>query len=245
MTDTAADEPIPVCRKCDRQHVTRTGAQACTAHKGNGDPCSKFPIHGGRVCDTHGGRAPQVQQVARENLERREIEMRLASALVSIGTPPRPDEHPVDGLLHQITLARQAVDFYAYAIAELNLPDPNDTGPFAEVLGVDDDGDPILRQPHSMIYGRTHTGDLGVHPLVKLWNDERERHARICKMAIDAGISERLVRMAENTGMQIAVVIAAVIDAMDLPDEKRREARALAGQKLRELTAPVIDADGG
>ena len=41
----------------------------CTGHSARtGKPCKKFPIHGGTVCDTHGGRAPQVQQKARERL---------------------------------------------------------------------------------------------------------------------------------------------------------------------------------
>lgn len=44
-------------RKCSAKS-SRTGA-----------PCKKFAIVGGTVCDTHGGRAPQVREAARKRIE--------------------------------------------------------------------------------------------------------------------------------------------------------------------------------
>ena len=42
----------------------------CSAHSSRtGDPCKKFAIVGGTVCDTHGGRAPQVREAARRRIE--------------------------------------------------------------------------------------------------------------------------------------------------------------------------------
>lgn len=245
MTDTA--DPIPTCSKCNQPHVTYDGrAQACTGHRSNGNPCTKYPIGGGHVCDTHGGRAPQVRRAAAERATRKNYEARATAALVSLGGSVRPEEHPIDGLLREIQISAQAVEYYANAIAELDLPDPiNDVGPLADVVGVDEEGDPILRQPYGKLYGRSASGDLGIHPLVKLWNEERDRHARICKLAIDAGISERLVAMAERTGHQVAVVIVGVIDALGLPDDQRTLAKQTAATRLRELTAgTVIDVPG-
>lgn len=40
----------------------------CRAHNRLGAPCSAFPIHGGAVCVTHGGRAPQVKQAAEDRI---------------------------------------------------------------------------------------------------------------------------------------------------------------------------------
>jgi hypothetical protein len=34
-----------------------------------GEPCKKYAIVGGSVCDTHGGRAPQVREAARRRIE--------------------------------------------------------------------------------------------------------------------------------------------------------------------------------
>lgn len=42
----------------------------CTAKSSRtGEPCKKWAIQGGNVCDTHGGRAPQVKQAAMERIK--------------------------------------------------------------------------------------------------------------------------------------------------------------------------------
>jgi len=40
----------------------------CAAHRSNGEPCHAHAIHGGRVCNVHGGRAPQVKLAAEERI---------------------------------------------------------------------------------------------------------------------------------------------------------------------------------
>lgn len=52
--------------------------QKCTAKSSRtGKPCSKWAIRGGTVCDTHGGRAPQVKAAAEKRLD----ELRPAAIL--------------------------------------------------------------------------------------------------------------------------------------------------------------------
>lgn len=41
----------------------------CRAHNRRGEPCSAFPIHGGKVCVTHGGAAPHVKAAADQRLK--------------------------------------------------------------------------------------------------------------------------------------------------------------------------------
>jgi hypothetical protein len=40
----------------------------CTAHRTDSEPCSGWAVHGAKVCQAHGGRAPQVQAAATERL---------------------------------------------------------------------------------------------------------------------------------------------------------------------------------
>jgi len=46
--------------------------------------------------------------------------------------------------------------------------------------------------------------------LLRLWNDERDRVARIAKAALDAGVQERQVRLAERYGETLAALLRAV-----------------------------------
>ena len=47
-----------------------TTREKCTArpHR-TGARCQHWPIHGGTVCQTHGGRAPQVRRIAQERIQ--------------------------------------------------------------------------------------------------------------------------------------------------------------------------------
>lgn len=51
------------------QVAYRDQNKPCKARSARGTrPCKKWAIHGGSVCDTHGGRAPQVKRKAKDRL---------------------------------------------------------------------------------------------------------------------------------------------------------------------------------
>jgi hypothetical protein len=86
----AAPKPATIpCPKgrCDKPHDPRK----CTSHRdlehGELVPCKKYPIHGLKVCDSHGGRAPQARKAARAELARREI----TEAVQILDAPPIGD----------------------------------------------------------------------------------------------------------------------------------------------------------
>jgi hypothetical protein len=91
-------------------------------------------------------------------------------------------------------------------------------------------------------YGLTRDGDAvaveeAVRGLAQLEAGERDRCARFAKLALDAGIAERQVRLAEAQGALVASAVQRILDALGLSAEQRalvpvvvpRELRAVAG----------------
>jgi hypothetical protein len=61
--------------------------------------------------------------------------------------------------------------------------------------------------------------------LQRLWNEERDRLARISKAALDAGVQERAIVLAERTGAAIADVLRRIFEDDELRlTAKQREA---------------------
>lgn len=91
--------------------------------------------------------------------------------------------------------------------------------------------------------GSEGTNDSGVtfHPgykpsvWIELYQSERAHLARVCKMAIDAGIAERQVRIAEQQGEMLAGAIRAILEDLGVaghpkaPEVVRRHLMALPG----------------
>ena len=77
--------------------------------------------------------------------------------------------------------------------------------------------------------------------LMRAYNDERDRCARTAKLALDAGVAERSVKLAERYGHQLATLIRAVFDDPELaltpaqratlPDLLRRHLTAMADER--------------
>jgi hypothetical protein len=79
----------------------------------------------------------------------------------------------------------------------------------------------------------------GVDVRVKLWNDERERLARMSKLAVDAGIAERQVRIREAEGAAIAAMLVLLLDhpRLALSGQQRAVGRQVARQLLLDQLA--------
>ena len=75
--------------------------------------------------------------------------------------------------------------------------------------------------------------------VLKLWSQERDRHARLCKMALDVGIAERQVRIAELQAQRLGRALLAALTDPDvgLSLEQQEIARRVAARNLRALGA--------
>ena len=64
-----------------------------------------------------------------------------------------------------------------------------------------------------------------------------DRLGRLCKLALDAGIAERTVRLAEAQGAMVADVIDRVLAGLGLSDEQRALVPTIVPRELRAVTA--------
>ncbi len=73
--------------------------------------------------------------------------------------------------------------------------------------------------------------------LTRMYADERDRTARIAKAALDAGVAERMVRMAESYGELLATLIGNILADLRLTAEQRERAPDIVRTRLLELDA--------
>lgn len=70
-----------------------------------------------------------------------------------------------------------------------------------------------------------------------LYRQEREHTVKVAKLAIDAGIANRLVTIAEDQGRTLALAIRMVLDAMDLTPAQIAKIPQVVPAILRQVTA--------
>lgn len=73
---------------------------------------------------------------------------------------------------------------------------------------------------------------------IELYHKERAHLVKVAKTAIDAGVSERMVKIAENQGLMIIKAFNTVFDALHLTTDQRRMIPQVVPGVLRELTDP-------
>jgi hypothetical protein len=77
---------------------------------------------------------------------------------------------------------------------------------------------------------------LSAQIATRLWNEERDRLARISKAALDSGVQERAIVLAERAGAAIADVLRAIFDDPELALNSKQRA-ALGPLLQRHLEA--------
>lgn len=68
-----------------------TDPKLCKARRSDGEPCKRPPIRGGRVCASHGGRAPAVRAAADRRLAEQEATQEVARLTDARGPLTLPD----------------------------------------------------------------------------------------------------------------------------------------------------------
>jgi hypothetical protein len=202
----------------------------CRAHsrRNHGGQCRAFAMHGSLVCKVHGGAIGHVRAAA----ARREAARRALALLPRVNARAGTDQSPAEHLLDELYRSAAICEVYAELVVRL---DQREQAIDRAEMPVVADG---LLAPKPGWRGRP---EVVVHPFVTLYAAERERRARIAKLAIDAGVAEATVRLAERTS---GVIVAAFTAALADPELGLDEARQLVGRSVlaRHLRA-VEDTD--
>lgn len=181
----------------------------CSGKRSNGQPCSKWPMHGQRVCNTHGGSSPQAKKAAERRLATEQAER----AVVTFGLPREID--PRDALLEEVYRAAGAVDWLSAQVRALTSEQV--------VWGkAEETADDVKYK-------------AGVNVWVQLHQQERTHLVRVAKEAISAGIEERRVRLAEQQGALLAGVIKNILGDLDLTPEQQARVGTVVPMHLRAV----------
>lgn len=181
---------------------------ACDKHRKDGQPCGGSPVSGTTTCTKHAGKALSVI--------RQEVAAKLALAELNLDQ----DANPLDELLTEVQRAAAAVRWLADKVNSLD---------DREVTHG------ILRTVQKADGSRDVTAGAGINLWVRLWQDERDRLARVCKLTLDAGVDERRVRLAESQGRLIVDVIRATL--LDLGIGDSEEVDEVVSRHLRAIGA--------
>lgn len=207
---------LPTCRRCDTVHRAPNGSASCKSHNARTlKACCAYPVPGGTVCVTHGGRT----QATGAAVTRYRNEQAAEHAVNMLGIVDF-DITPTEALLQEVREAAANVAFMRARVQSLvgekNLDDPT----------------------HSLIWGQTSEKTVGasqfpgtdeefaatVNGWYALYQSERERMVRAAQMALRAGVEERRVRLAEMGADVIIGRLRQILNALDLSPQQLEQA---------------------
>ncbi len=191
----------------------------CTAtSKRSGERCKRRPVVDGTVCSMHGGKTPQLQK----KITRLREERAAILAAQTFGLPVEVDPHTA--LLEELHRTAGAVQWLGAVVADLD-QDALVWGRVKETHGT--------QLEKGTDNGVTYAA--GPNAFVELWHRERKHLVDVSRACISAGIEERRVRLAEAAGQELASVVRAVLDRLQLSDEQRSLALVVVPEEFRRL----------
>jgi hypothetical protein len=195
----------------------------CGAKKRDGNPCGAPPIKGGKRCVRHGGKAPQVQAAAARRVAEAAAQEQMVKAVRTLGLPI--DVDPGKALLDEIHWTAGHVAWLREKVQELEADDL--------VWGKTQHDDGV--GPQGVVDVTTEKAAPSVW--YELYMKERDHLAKVCALALRAGIEERKVKLAESQGALVADVIRRILAALGLTPEQQALVPQIVPEQLRLLAA--------
>ncbi len=203
------------CPTCNTPH----NPDKCNGHaKSTGKQCTAWPIKGGRVCIKHGGKAGQVRAAA----DKRIAEKALTDAVKTYGLAL--DVSPTEALLDEVKWTAGHVAWLRARVQELE----------AQALswGVRS----VVDREGGEFPGTDTTEAAAPHVLLDLYQRERKHLVDVCAKALQAGIEERRVRLAESQGALLADVIRRILGDLNLTAEQSALVSEVVPRHLRAVS---------
>lgn len=197
---------MSTCNRCGQTH------DKCSAHNRAGKPCGRRPLKGQKVCQLHGGKAPQSLRAGERRLE-------LEKAQRKFGLPR--EIAPDQALLEEVHRTAGHVAYLQTKVQQLDEA--------ALVWGTTE----IKDKTGGDDWGHTQVEKAQPSIWYELYARERLHLTNVCKAALAAGVEERRVRLAEAQGQVLASVIQKILADLDLSPEQSRRAPQVASKHLR------------
>lgn len=188
--------------------------------KKRGDQCKNYPVRGLRVCLRHGGGSKKARAAATRNLEQEKL-TRVARRL---GTP-HDNLDPAQALLDLVASKAGEVEWLRHQV-ELLETDGDLWWSETKVVGKDN---PEFGEQYE------RTEEARQHVVYTLLHKAQDQLARYAAETLKAGVDERQVKLAEQTGAQFETVLTSLLTAIQATPEQMQTAATEIPRILRNL----------
>lgn len=189
-------------------------------------------MHGQAVCEAHGGMAPQNLKAGRRRVALAEAGRMAARAGV--------DMHPIDHLLDSLQRAYQLVLVYAIMVAAIDDQAEEDAAAHQTLRGdlgyretTEDEPGELRVWSHDRLLVLNQQGLAHIHPYQAHYEKAIERHGRLAKLCLDAGVDERRIQLQEKEVRHAVDAFEAALTDISLSAAKRQEVRQAYARRLR------------
>lgn len=239
--ERSPSEQLTTTPKCGARLATQpppeewdpaNGPKTCTQPAGYGTPHTGYgycKFHGG---NTAAGRKSGAKKQVQELIDKRKEE--LARFGGHRDDPTIKDITPHEVLLEEVRRSVAMVRWIEERIGNWNIISIEDLRDLpTNARDKDLAGLPALQ---TETFKGTPTA-TDAHSWLILYREERGHMIRVTKLAIDSGVQERMVRIAEQQGEMLTVAIRAILAALNLTDQQMELVPEVVPRILRQVAA--------
>lgn len=199
------------------------GDKKCGARKSDGSRCS---LAAGWSTD-HVGYGPCKHHMGSTPIGRKAAATEMGEELMAFYGSPI-ETSPIEALLDEVSRTAGHVAWLGQRISTFDVP-------LTEAV---EEGTGKIKV----------TRPAGLPPEVDGWiriyQSERNQLIKASKMALDAGVNERLVQIAEHQGAKLADAVERILDMLELTAQQRALVPTIVPSVLRQLMAGPVTVQG-